>query len=171
MTYQRPFQTRVVVVVVGVAALAATVVTPAQAAIPPAGTIFQISTVLDGRTMCVSNVKDGTNHAVYPLINCNTSDVTQQWRRTDNGRNIKNVGTGVCIHQSDLVARGCERERPSELIWKQDGQGRVWKPYGNSISRTYWANVNHVAGPRLRFPHRTNNTIPEDAAVYVFKEI
>jgi hypothetical protein len=146
-------------------------VTPVQAAIPPAGTTFQISTVIDGRTMCVSSVKSGTNYAVYPLTNCNTFDATQQWRRTDNGRNIKNVGTGLCISKSDLVARGCERERPSELIWKQDGHGRVWKPYGNSISRTYWANLDHVDGPRLYFPHRTNNTIPEDAAVYVFNEI
>ncbi|MFF4717595.1 hypothetical protein ACFY2V_40320 [Streptomyces eurythermus] len=175
MIYQKPIRSRAVVVAVGAAALAAAMVTPAQAAIPSAGTTFRITTTFDGKTLCVSSAETDLSSPIYPLINCNASDSAQQWRRSNNGRGIKNVGTGLCIDDGYLVAHGCDlRATPGELIWKQDDQGRVFsqrKDPFNQPYRTFWSNRSHVDGPRVDFPKGSYNNIPADASVYVFQEI
>ncbi|MFD4376823.1 hypothetical protein [Streptomyces sp. NPDC058486] len=174
MPYKKPIRTRALVVVAGAAAPAATMVTPAQAAVPPAGATFQISTGFDGKTLCISSTRTDLDYPVYPLTDCNKSDSAQQWRRTDNGRSIKNVGTGLCIAADSVIANNCERARPGELMWQQDGKGRMWTPTSDVFHqayRIYWGNSTHVDGPRLTFPSGYNNDIPQGASVYVFNEI
>ncbi|MFJ8770407.1 hypothetical protein [Streptomyces clavifer] len=154
-----------------VAGVALVTAPAAQADVPPAGELFQITTQFEGRTLCVGeNLNQNEVSLAFPLVTCDESVPAQQWKRSANARCIENVATARSLEGQQIMRRSCTRFASAELRWKQDPQGRVWKQDGNSISRTFWAvtNYSHGRGPALSFPGRTDGTIPDNAAVFKF---
>ncbi|MFE3119697.1 hypothetical protein [Streptomyces niveus] len=162
---------RAAVSLVGAACLAAVSLTPAHAAIPGAGAVFQIQTQFEGKTVCVSAPFDnGGGVLVFPLLPCDKANTDRQWRRSANGRAIENVRSGDCLDEWSASYCGAMKARPGpELKWRQDDQGRVWKRTIDSISKDYWGALRHQThGAMLDFPGTQNGTVPPGARTFAF---
>ncbi|WP_260826448.1 RICIN domain-containing protein [Streptomyces sp. 15-116A] len=140
---------------------------PAQADIPDKGDTFVISTFFEGKILCATTRQDPIGTPVHPLVPCSTNAPEQQWKRTDSGRFFQNVASGICLDNRYRKKKECDFTSSGPSVWQQDALGRVWKPGGNSITKTFWAPIRHLTyGPMIGWSRRSNGTLPDDAAPF-----
>ncbi|MER0429463.1 hypothetical protein [Streptomyces microflavus] len=175
MSFKKRSRLRAVVSLAGAACLAAVNLTPAHAAIPGPGTVFQVQTQFEGKTLCVSApFDDGNADLILPLLPCDEANTARQWQQAKSGHVIENLHNGGCL--TGTSSEGCaflKTSRPGrpagKLSWRHDDQGRVWMQGYDSLDRVYWGAMRHREhGPVLYFPARANGTIPDDALVVTF---
>ncbi|WP_406503253.1 hypothetical protein [Streptomyces sp. NBC_00212] len=152
------------------ALLPATTAAPAHADIPKKGDTFVISTVFEGKTVCVSAREEEGAVPDFPLVECDTNAAAQQWKRSANGRYFQNVASGLCLNDKPMQRRKkiCELSTPGPAHWHQGVLGRVWTKSPES-GTTFWAPFRHSTyGAILDFPGRSDGTIPQDAVPFHF---
>jgi hypothetical protein len=168
---------RIALALTGAACLAAVTGPLAHAAIPPAGTVFQVKTQFEGVTVCASAPFDnGGGVLLFPLVPCDKTNTDQQWRRTANNRSIENVRSGQCLSDLNLVARHCKQQfvgKPGKLEVQQDDQNRVWRQGNDSLSKTYWGALRRdVGGLTMYFqPNGGNGTVSRAALPFTFPTV
>ncbi|MFD7415861.1 hypothetical protein ACFVZ3_06625 [Kitasatospora purpeofusca] len=161
------FLPRAAVSLAGAACLAAVTVTPAHAAFPSKGRMFQIRTVFEGQALCATAERPAPHTVNHRFSHCDKSKPIQQWRISNNGRQVVNAAESECFPETDIRCQLNRRVPPDKLMWQQDSEGRVFWQI-DKTDRDYWLVVRNNGIPQSFTGTSYHNTPRSDAAVFTF---